>query len=415
MKFITALLLVVALLGSLPAQVYQGLYADSLEIYTFSSPLDSILTEKFIYHYDELGREVLQDHFKVRNRETQIVPRERLTWAYDTAGNLIRETTFSWHRPINGSGWRPVSRMDYQYDDFQNLIERQRWETPYTDQDWTLDYAYRWTHEYNAAGQDTLKREYQLRIETGEWRLTRDFQIRINRFGLDSVEIRGYSPGSEWAYKDSSQWFYNEHRQLWREAHYSGFWSPRTTYFYNEDGQVRSEFHEYLYYQEGWLFDFQREKSYQPDGELLTDRYSRRGNGDSLRVYQSSGYEFDPIRMRLLSTDQKLNYDRTPPVLELHQKRYWYLGALGTPVRSPEVSAVFRIFPNPATDRVTVESAEDLSGSQLVLFDSNGKMQRQRSPAGFSTALDLSDLPAGMYWISLVQGRRVWTRALVVR
>ena len=60
-------------------------------------------------------------------------------------------------------------------------------------------------------------------------------------------------------------------------------------------------------------------------------------------------------------------------------------------------SIEINVFPNPAMDYVTVE-AEDLQ--QVDILDMTGKTLNRITAEGHSVLLDVSDLKAGVYFIS---------------
>lgn len=83
-----------------------------------------------------------------------------------------------------------------------------------------------------------------------------------------------------------------------------------------------------------------------------------------------------------------------------HQSRL-----LVTPAEEPVRNATLKVFPNPTSLSVTIESQDDrFSGATMYLFDTAGKMVKQQQ-AAHGTVLqekfDLEDLPAGIYWLRI--------------
>jgi hypothetical protein len=77
----------------------------------------------------------------------------------------------------------------------------------------------------------------------------------------------------------------------------------------------------------------------------------------------------------------------------------------------------FRIYPNPAGDRATVEVSSTVSGSfSLVLFDLSGRKVMESAHSvqdGRRVGLDLSGLVRGVYFLRLQAGGFVSTRKLI--
>lgn len=61
-------------------------------------------------------------------------------------------------------------------------------------------------------------------------------------------------------------------------------------------------------------------------------------------------------------------------------------------------SPVFRMFPNPAGNKLYLESSDAIES--LSVFNSEGKTVLQIEQPGFSVSLSLAALPSGMYWLT---------------
>jgi hypothetical protein len=71
------------------------------------------------------------------------------------------------------------------------------------------------------------------------------------------------------------------------------------------------------------------------------------------------------------------------------------------------------IAPNPAHDRVDVQWTDPKAG-ELQLLDLTGKVLQSQTLRGLGTTLDVQDLPAGMYLLTLTQGGARATKRLVI-
>jgi uncharacterized repeat protein (TIGR01451 family) len=73
------------------------------------------------------------------------------------------------------------------------------------------------------------------------------------------------------------------------------------------------------------------------------------------------------------------------------------------------------IFPNPASDRVTISTKEQLSGStQLVLTNAYGKTVLRKTLEQGKTELQRGELPAGVYFIQVIDGKQVAASGKVI-
>lgn len=86
--------------------------------------------------------------------------------------------------------------------------------------------------------------------------------------------------------------------------------------------------------------------------------------------------------------------------------------ALTSDVTDPEAASRVRIYPNPAKDVVRVALQEAASG-QLSLFDNSGRRVLQQT-LDADTALDVAQLPAGLYTAEIRFDGRIAHKQLVI-
>ncbi|MFW6259939.1 MAG: fasciclin domain-containing protein, partial [Tangfeifania sp.] len=72
-----------------------------------------------------------------------------------------------------------------------------------------------------------------------------------------------------------------------------------------------------------------------------------------------------------------------------------------------------RFYPNPAVDKITVESDE--IGGTLRLVDISGKLLLEKQIRQYSELVGLNDVKPGVYFLSLQNGSKVVTKKLIVR
>ncbi|MCF8252063.1 MAG: T9SS type A sorting domain-containing protein, partial [Saprospiraceae bacterium] len=77
----------------------------------------------------------------------------------------------------------------------------------------------------------------------------------------------------------------------------------------------------------------------------------------------------------------------------------------------------FTLAPNPAGSFVNITVSENLAEGQttLALWDLQGRKHQEILLKNTITQLDLGDLPAGMYMVSLAQNGRVVERKKLVK
>ncbi|MCB0566808.1 MAG: T9SS type A sorting domain-containing protein, partial [Phaeodactylibacter sp.] len=85
-----------------------------------------------------------------------------------------------------------------------------------------------------------------------------------------------------------------------------------------------------------------------------------------------------------------------------------------SPTREVGLEQAVRVFPNPAEEWLTIQAdAEGLK--QLSLFNASGQQVAQRKWSGASTSLDVSALPAGLYFVKVATEGGMKGQKVVVR
>jgi photosystem II stability/assembly factor-like uncharacterized protein len=74
-----------------------------------------------------------------------------------------------------------------------------------------------------------------------------------------------------------------------------------------------------------------------------------------------------------------------------------------------------RIFPNPATDQVTIEVKRILKDATITLMKVDGRAVMTRNMTGKRTRIDISNLPEGLYLLKLTCRDRILTTRFVKR
>ena len=90
-----------------------------------------------------------------------------------------------------------------------------------------------------------------------------------------------------------------------------------------------------------------------------------------------------------------------------------------SPVRSVRRKGLgVNLFPNPVTERselnVNFTNAPSRGTTSLRIFDISGQLMQQMPLGGQYNRVDIGQLPAGVYFVEVVEGRKAWQERLVV-
>lgn len=142
--------------------------------------------------------------------------------------------------------------------------------------------------------------------------------------------------------------------------------------------------------------------------------------------FQSGGYTvywFDCLSGMVNSTETVFAEDGILEILipPLYWDLAFWIESEPLAVRKPEASPAFNLYPNPlrAGDAMTVQWAKGRVGerTRLSLFDASGKpvsvLGNQAGQAQLQWRIP-ADLPAGIYWVQVQQGKRMGSRPVVV-
>ena len=82
-------------------------------------------------------------------------------------------------------------------------------------------------------------------------------------------------------------------------------------------------------------------------------------------------------------------------------------------VSKPTVGQTMTVFPNPAQNMITIESASSLIGADLIIFNYEGKQAMQIKIQSNQQTIDISSRPSGSYWTVATSNLGTVTRTFV--
>jgi len=175
------------------------------------------------------------------------------------------------------------------------------------------------------------------------------------------------------------------------------------------------------------------------DGEVIVMNYSKVGDYYSIDVYKSDGSEMPLLKSFKLEIPRYIPEGRSLHRLEdgdyLLEFRYYGLSSNGnTPKGS--FSGIMRItadqlglttsteeiedrpnpsiiiYPNPATDDITVRS-NTIDAYDMIIHDMMGRMMLTSTVDNYTKRIDIADLPSGHYYVQMVTKGETYTTKLI--
>lgn len=81
-------------------------------------------------------------------------------------------------------------------------------------------------------------------------------------------------------------------------------------------------------------------------------------------------------------------------------------------IRDPEVTNGFSIYPNPVKDQLFV-SSNQTEKFDIRIYSSTGKLIVSTELAGPFSAIDVTDLPMGIYVVSMLTKDQTWSSKFI--
>jgi len=82
---------------------------------------------------------------------------------------------------------------------------------------------------------------------------------------------------------------------------------------------------------------------------------------------------------------------------------------------SPEYEVKINIYPNPTSNKVTLDFPDDLNHLSVVIFNVNGKMLRTFTEVNNNSIIDFSIFPKGIYFIKIEENNQYISSKKVIK
>ena len=392
------------------------LYPDSMVL----KSLEGRGLNKQISVYDELGNEHTRVYYIQNERGGDWLKYMECFYEWDRGGNMTSETIFM--QDVVLGEWIGLSRQLFVLDEHGNEVEKRSYAWNRQVEDWEANYKYRAT--FNEDG--TKCEDYSFLSVGGQWQ---EFQnnkyeykhdakgniMRMLQFEIDPADVGTYIEA-----KYRYEYKYNEQDKLMSSVNYmllDGYrWMPRYLYEYEYDADGNQTLEvffrgdtEYV----DWEAHYQYGHSYGEDGKLASMFYY----SWNAEVYDWTGnynyqYHYD--------LNGNLDY------IDLYAWRDndWVLNETGhyyyPNQRSREMDGMrivdspsFVVFPNPASDFITVSGAE---GSNMIVVNSEGRLVFSKRNIDEREVVQVASWQAGMYFVSVQrEGSSAVTRKVLKR
>ena len=395
---------------------------EQLEIY---NPAAWVAYCRYRYLYDNHGRAI--NVFFDLWQGGQWWNDFRDTYTYDARGNILTYLEESW----NGGNWVNSDRIMNTYDNGRNLLietQEQQW---FGEWDNLQKKIYTWNSSgeldslLSQSWQDSTWNGHELHIYTynGSGKIILDLWKYI--FWIGSDWLNGYL--NSYTYDDIGNNTALIH-QIWRDTAWGNL--VRYTYSYNPAGRpLISSTDLWNNNSRTWSMSAKITDSYDENGFLVSDvtewidtatgissyhdrlRYINDQQGNSTDgIYEKwNGTGWQPAMGRLLV------YSGPDTVWYFSSGYQYHAGFISYVNGIKDITGTFpvKVYPDPATDKITIESDNFSSGLLMTLYNEDGFQVMTRSLPQEKNVIDVSRLSAGIYTIRLENGSKTMTHKFV--
>lgn len=355
------------------------------------------------------------------NEQNEVL--ERLSQTFDDAGNVLSQLI----EEQSGSAWLDVSRVIYTNDAggriaiaLTELWQANAWvaslrvlvsydaighimlESVERYQDGLWEAYVNRSYEYDGSGRK-LSMLQQRRVG-GIWKndlkATYSYNANINTILMEfSDDGNPWQFGSRFTYTCDLN---DNYIGLLIESFEDNTWQSSFKVDYTNDaaGNIISEW-AYAPLGAGWVSDSRKTYTYDVNGNVVSGKNERWDAGSWLPDLQSS-YLYNKKEYMLLINVPVYRYEAS---------------YRGFPLGTEEIqNQTFRLYPNPANDFVTIELMNHNNDVTMIyLQDPLGKPLKVWELDHNRTQLDVQDLPAGLYLISVKTKEGTATRKLIMQ
>ncbi|HOY04475.1 MAG TPA: T9SS type A sorting domain-containing protein [Saprospiraceae bacterium] len=300
--------------------------------------------------YDDEGRPILQETDIKDSFPGDWYLKFRTAFAYNDDGNLT--SIIADYRNTPAGDWIGDYKETFQYDSVGNNTEHifYYWNEP--DNFWRPSYKY--DMQYDTQNQKIQQIQYQWNSLTNNWKnyIKENYSYDDEGFEIEVIRSRWAFYTTGWDLKDRDVYLYNAAHQPtetinYLRDHVAETWNSFDRYEYHYDGN--GNLHEYIL-------------------------YGRNNTADD--------WEYD----------YKYVY-------------YWSEHNITTPVRENRALTCL-IYPNPAGNVLFIEGLQE--PAQAAIYSAQGQLLHTFRVTG--TPTDISNLPAGAYFIQFTCGSKTFTR-----
>lgn len=324
---------------------------------------------QYIYTYNS-NKKLASALFQTWN-DTVLVNSTLNTYSYDTYNNKTGDLIQSW----NGSSWDNSTQYTYAFNSSNNMTNAlgQSWNGTA----WTNSWKDTITYDANNNKANELDQTWN----GTSWVDNGDYSYKYNAsYDLTSVLFQSWA-GTGWECSTFDSYEYdafnnmtNVFEQNWNGSGWSNYLIDSIAYD-THNNKISDVDHIYT---SSWICDKQNAYAYNTDNFMLSSSTKQWNNTGTKIIYGDSVY-------------------------------YYFHTVTGiNDLIEPNESV--NVYPNPATDNLTIEASQN---SAIEILNIEGQLIKSIAAVAGNTKIDVSSLNAGMYFMEIKTGKGVAVKKFI--
>ena len=385
------------------------------ETNVYTKKLDSIIE----YEYDDITE--------------QLLPYSFIKYSYDANNNLISEIFSYWDTSTNS--WINNSKREYTYDANNNLTSKLKSDWNTNTNSWIFSSKYEYTYDANNNISSEIFSLWD--TITNSWinNSKREYTYDANNNLTSEIWSSWDTSTNSWIDGNKYEYTYDANNNLISEIWSS--WDTSTNswidyykyeYTYDANNNLTSEIFSYWETSiNSWIFSYKYEYTYDANNNLYTYIYSNWDTStNSWILYSKYELTYDltisidnvlaPYNMYVGSNNPILsyfNYNYNGSDFVLYGKEIFYYSDI-TGINELTDNCNVLIYPNPANDYLMINTTIN-ENLKIEIYTIRGQnvLSAECTNNASQMRIDISQLPAGIYFIRIANNQNNITKKFV--
>lgn len=418
-------------------------YLDTAQIQFYLGDDQYLPIRNQIIIYDISGRPTSMRIIELNSQTFQWENSLKTENSYDIKGNISQVIREEWD--VGSSEWVPTSKTEYSYDESDNLVSILDYEWSQSVSLYLNSRKIAMTHDENGLETQSIVSFWD--ADQGLWLEAWKYEYSYNTDNalLLETEYEWDDDASDWILSWKTDYYYDENKKLTTKEEFN--WDSQTSLWiaywesilaYDANGNISEQIDsEYLLPEGTWQEQYKGEYTFDEQNNPLTEMYSQ-WDENTTQLTPRAKYEYvydqgillselvaPPInwfvpdyREQILSKPLgyvSYEYNADTPAFEVYyQEVYFYNEHYPTHTIGSETSHIASVFPNPASEYITINFAGEDPQVTFELYDVTGRRVIFRKVEN-GERLNMEGWQDGIYFYRITGNEQIQTGKILIK